>query len=326
MGTVTTDVLVAEDVWGEPFARLARRYRVTHEPELWDSRAALLAQAARSRALVVRNRTRVDAGLLDNAPHLQVVARAGAGLDNIDVAAAEARGVVVVAAPGANAISVAEHTLALALALARSIPAHDRAVRAGRWERNPGTELYGRTWGLLGVGATGLAVARLVGCLGMRVLGYDTQVAADDAAVTDAGVVLVPLDRVASDADVVSVHLPATTETRGMVGSEFLARMRPGSLLINVGRGEVVDEAALARALRDGPLAGAGLDVRAAEPPELGALDQLPNVVLTPHVAGLTDQAQQRVLEMLAGALDALLSGGEARDVAGRLRSLRAVG
>jgi (S)-sulfolactate dehydrogenase len=310
------DVLVAEDVWGPPFVQLAQALDVRYEPELWRDRRALLAAAGGCRALVVRNRIRVDGELLDAAPGLRVVARAGAGLDNVDVAGADRRGVVVLAAPGANAGSVAEHTLGLALALARGIVGHDRAVRAGRWDRVLGTELSGRTWGLLGVGATGLAVARLAGCLGMRVLGYDTAVGPDDPRLAGVPVRLVPLAEVAA-ADVVSIHLPATPDTHHLVDGEFLARMRPGALLVSAGRGEVVDEAALARALDGGSLGGAALDVRETEPPQPGPLDACDRVVFTPHVAGLTHEAQDRVLTMLADDLAALLAGGTARHAAG---------
>lgn len=316
------DVLVAEDVWGPPFAALGERVGVRYEPELWRDRDALLAAARGCRALVVRNRIRVDGELLAAAPELRVVARAGAGLDNVDVAGADRRGVVVLAAPGANAGSVAEHTVGLALALARGIVGHDRAVRAGRWDRVLGMELAGRTWGLLGVGATGLAVARLAHCLGMRVLGYDTAVGPDDPRLAGVPVRLVALTEVAAGADVLSIHLPATSDTRHLVGDEFLARMRPGALLVSVGRGEVVDEAALARALDGGPLGGAALDVRETEPPRPGPLDAAEGVIFTPHVAGLTREAQDRVLAMLAEDLAALLAGDTARHAVGAARRI----
>lgn len=320
------DVLVVEDVWGPAFDRLAATVTVSFQPELWQDRDRLLAEAARARAVVVRNRTMVDAALLDAAPGLRAVGRAGVGLDNIDVDAATARGVVVVAARGANATSVAELTLGLALALARGIVGHDRAVRLGRWERTPGRELAGCTWGLLGVGATGLAVARLAACLAGEVVGFDVAATAGDEAVRGAGVRMAPMDEVVASADVLSVHLPATPATRGLIDAGFLARMRPGSLLVNVGRGEVVDETALADALRRGHLGGAALDVRATEPPPPGPLDDAPNVVFTPHVAGITARAQDRVAEMLAEDLASLLGGGEARHAVGPLTRMAGTG
>lgn len=320
-GKGTVDVLVVEDVWGPAFDRLAEAVTVSYQPDLWADRGRLLAEAGGARSLVVRNRTEVDAALLDAAPDLQVVARAGVGLDNVDVAGATARDVVVVAALGANASSVAELTLGLALALARGIVGHDRAVRLGQWERTPGRELGGCTWGLLGVGATGLAVARLASCLAAGVIGFDVAVKQDER-VRAAGVRMVPMEDVVASADVLSVHLPATPATRGLIGADFLARMRPGSLLVNVGRGEVVDEAALAAALLRGHLGGAALDVRAEEPPSPGPLDEAPNVLFTPHVAGITTEAQGRVTEMLAEDLIALLGGGEARHAVGPLTTL----
>ncbi len=320
-----TEVLVVEDVWGPAFDRLAETVTVSYQPDLWRDRDRLGTEAAGARAVVVRNRTQVDAALLDAAPNVQVVARAGAGLDNVDVEAAIARGVVVVAARGANATSVAELTLGLALALARGIVGHDRAVRHGRWDRTAGRELGGCTWGLLGVGATGLAVARLVSCLDARVVGYDVAVKGGDDAVRSAGVQMASsMEEVVASADVLSVHLPATAQTRGLVDADFLARMRPGSLLVNVGRGEVMDEAALADALQRGHLGGAALDVRTEEPPSAGPLDDAPNVVFTPHVAGITLEAQARVTGMLAEDLIALLRGGEARHAVGPVTRLAA--
>lgn len=300
---MSPEIVVLEGVWGEPFEKLAATREVARDGELGGARA-----------LVVRNRTQVDAELLATAPSLQVVGRAGVGLDNIDVDAADARGVVVVAPLGANAVSVAEHTLALALALIRDVVGHDRSVRAGRWERTPGRELAGRTWGVLGFGATGRAVARMAAALGMRVLAYDPYVS------DSSGVELADLPTVLGAADVLSVHLPATPATRGLLDQAALRSMRAGAVLVNVGRGEVVNEDALAAALRDGHLAGAALDVRAAEPPGPGPLDSAPNVIFTPHVAGITVESQQRILEILADDITAVLDGREAQHAVGRAR------
>jgi D-3-phosphoglycerate dehydrogenase/(S)-sulfolactate dehydrogenase len=326
MTAVDPDLLVVEDVWGEAFDTLAARLRIGHEPELWRDRGQLAARARNCRGIVVRNRTQVDGELLANLPDLQVVARAGAGLDNIDVAAADRSNVVVVAAPGANAQSVAEHALALALALARGIPGHDRATRSGSWERAAGREIGGVTWGLIGAGATGRAVGRLMSQLGSRVLGYDTALAATDRRLVEAGISLVSLDRVVEESDVISIHVPATAQTQQLVNRDFLARMRRHALLINVARGDVVDEAALADALITGQIGGAGLDVRAHEPPSLGVLETLDNVVLTPHVAGLTAEAQERVVAVLAADLAVLFGGGAAVHAVGAARQLAAAG
>lgn len=302
------DVVVCEDVWGSPFDVLAGELTLVRDPELWADRPRLLKQLHTAKALVVRNRTTVDAELLAAAPRLRVVARAGVGLDNIDVAAASERGVLVVAPLGANAVSVAEHTIGLALALLRDVVSHDRAVRAGRWERRAGRELREKTWGVLGAGATGLAVARLARAFGMSVLGYDPYVAPKAGDLAAAGVRLDSLDRVCANSDVLSIHLPATPETTGMIGHRTLALMRPDAIVINVGRGEVVDEVALADALESGRLAGAALDVRGVEPPALGRLEHLDQVVLTPHVAGITAESQERILSILAAEVRAVLS------------------
>jgi D-3-phosphoglycerate dehydrogenase/(S)-sulfolactate dehydrogenase len=315
------DVVISEDVWGEPFEALARGHGVRRQPAAWADRGELHALVAGARALVVRNRTPVDGRLLAAAPRLAVIGRAGVGLDNIDVPAADERGVVVVAPRGANAVSVAEHALALALALVRELPAHDAAVRAGRWERRPGRELAGRAWGVLGAGATGQAVARLASALGMRVRGYDPY--ADPAAARAAGIELAGLDEVLAAADVLSVHLPLTAGTRNLLDAAALARLRPGAIVINVGRGEVVDEGALAEALRSGRVGGAGLDVRAAEPPPAGPLDGAPNVIFTPHVAGITAESQQRIMSILAADIAAVLGGGAASHAVGAHRSSR---
>jgi D-3-phosphoglycerate dehydrogenase len=296
------EVVVFESVWGDPLANLpfdVERTEGTTSADVGDREPV--------RAVVVRNRTQVDADFLDAFPRLAIVGRAGVGLDNIDVPAADARGVVVVSPRGANAVSVAEHALGLALAVARRIAHLDADVRAGGWNRTPGTELSAGTWGLLGAGATGLACARMARALGMRVVAYDPYVR-DEALEAD-GIEPASLEQAADQATVLSCHLPATPETTGLLGREFFATNRSRLILVNVGRGEVVDEDALAEALSAGRLAGAGLDVRRQEPPTAGLLDDLPNVVLTPHVAGITTQSQHRILSAIAADVEQVLGG-----------------
>jgi D-3-phosphoglycerate dehydrogenase/(S)-sulfolactate dehydrogenase len=276
---------------------------------------------AGARAVVVRNRTQVTRDLLESCPSIQVVARAGVGLDNIDVSAADELGVVVIAPLGANARSVAEHAIGLALALARHLVRLDRHTRAGGWDRLPGRELNGRYWGLLGAGATGRACARLARALGMSVVAYDPYVPPDHSEIRELGIRLMKVDEVASCADVISSHLPATAATRGLLDAEFFAAMQPSGLLINVGRGETIDEEALADALLAGQLAGAALDVRSVEPPSAGRLEQLEQVILTPHVAGITVESQGRILEVVADDLRACLSGGVVRHAVGSVRT-----
>lgn len=303
------DVAVTEEVWGAPLEELARTRSVLRRPAAWQSPADLAAAAGRARALVVRNRSQVDRELLEACPRLRVVARAGVGLDNIDLEAAEARGVTVVAPLGANATSVAEHALGLALALARRVVPADRDCRRGGWDRTPGRELSGHVWGLLGAGATGQACGRLAAAIGMRVLAFDPYAAERAAGLAAAGIRLAPLEEVAGRADVLSCHLPATARTRHFVNAGLLARMRPGALFINVSRGAVVDEQALTAALESGRLGGAGLDVREREPPRPGVLEAMDNVILTPHVAGITEQSQDRILRVLAADICAVLDG-----------------
>ncbi|HVX44551.1 MAG TPA: NAD(P)-dependent oxidoreductase [Mycobacteriales bacterium] len=308
-----TDVLISEDVWGEPFAALAEELTVRQDAALVTDRARLLSEVATARALVVRNRTQVDAELLAAAPQLRIVARAGVGLDNIDLPAADERGVVVVAPLGANAHSVAEHSIGLALDLARRTSAKDRQVRAGDWDRSPGIELAGRTWGVVGAGATGRAVAALARALGMSAIGYDPFLTSAQ------NLELVPLPELIARSDVLSLHVPATADTAGMVDAKFLAALRPGALLINVGRGELIVEADLAAALKNGGLGGAALDVRAVEPPQRGELETLDNVVLTPHIAGITVESQERIVSALAEELRAVLNGRPATRAVGKV-------
>ncbi|MHB1536439.1 MAG: hydroxyacid dehydrogenase [Acidimicrobiales bacterium] len=311
------DIVVLEDVWGPPFDTLAERFGVVAHRATWDDREELLQVIGPARGLVVRNRTQVDRDLLERAERLVVVGRAGVGLDNIDLKAADDLGVVVVSAPGANARSVAELAVGLALVLARDVVGHDRRVRLGLWERTQGWELSGATWGVVGLGATGRAVAGAARSLGMRVVGHDPFSALRPPEVDEVATTLTDL---LARSDVVSLHLALSPESSGLVDADFLAAMRPGALLINVARGGLVDEEALADALDSGHLGGAALDVRANEPPVPGRLEQNEKVVHTPHVAGLTDQAQARVVEMLVGELSTVLDGAEAEHAAGRWR------
>lgn len=310
-------VVIVEDVWGPAFESLARRRQVVQEPEAWKDPAAVRDLAATAAVVVVRNRTTVDRAVLETGARLAMVARAGVGLDNIDVAAADELGVVVSAARGANARSVAEMALGLALAVARDIVGHDRRVRAGVWERSEGLELKGRTWGAIGLGATGMETVRLARAFGMETVGFDPYT--PEAAPLDGlGRRVQSLDALLGAADVVSLHAPLTAETAGMAGAGFFEAMRPGAVLVNVGRGGLVDEEALVDALDAGRLAGAGLDVRAEEPPVAGRVDAHPRVVLTPHVAGITGEAQDKVAELLVADIDAVLDGRPAANAVGR--------
>ena len=318
-----TDVVVTENVWGRPLEKLSKELSLHRDAEAWQDTEQLAHVLSGARGLLVRNRTQVTRELLSACEDLQVVGRAGVGLDNIDVEAADELGVVVVAPLGANAVSVAEHSLALALALARQLVPLDRASRAGAWDRPPGRELAGRTWGVLGAGATGRACARLARAFGMDVVAYDPYLPADHPELAELDMPLVTLQEVAASADVVSCHLPGTAETHHLLGASFFAAMRQDSLLVSVGRGEVVDEEALYAALVAGDLGGAGLDVRESEPPEPGGLESLDNVVLTPHVAGITAESQLRILEILADDTRCVLGGGRATSAVGSATTAR---
>lgn len=257
-------------------------------------RDALFAAIGDADAIIVRSATKVDAEALEHAPSLKVIGRAGSGVDNVDIPAATRQGILVVNAPQSNVLSVAEHTIGLLLALARNIPAADASLRSGKWEKSrfEGAELHGKTLALLGLGRIGALVAQRALAFGMRILAWDPFVSAQRA--NQMGVELVTLDEALARADFVSVHVPKTPETDGLLGAEGLAKMKPGARLINAARGGLVDEAALAEALRSGHLAGAALDVFAKEPTTESPLFGLPQVVVTPHLAGSTNEAQDK--------------------------------
>ena len=313
-------ILIAEDVWGTPFEKLEGSFPLHRDETLWSKPDELKEKIVDATALVVRNRTQVTADLIAAAPHLKIIARAGVGLDNIDVKAADAAGVVVAAGLGANAVSVGELTLGLALALLRNIPTHDVATREGKWVRTPGRELSGLTWGLLGCGATGLATAKLLQGFGCKVLGYDPFVQADDSRLSPLNITMHTRDEVLAGADVVSIHMPSTAETNGTINSTTLALMKKSAIIVNVGRGEVINEADLITALKNGVIAGAALDVRAQEPPVVGELETLSNVILTPHVAGITAESQLRINEILAANITLVLNGSPATHAVGKVK------
>jgi len=275
---------------------------------------ALRAALAEADALIVRSATRVTAELLAAAPRLRVVGRAGAGVDNIDVDACTRRGILVMNTPGSNAVSVAEHTFALMLSLARQVPRLAAASHAGRWEKGGamGSELRGKTLGLVGLGRVGFAVARRAHAFDMRVVAFDPYVSPEVAREED--VEMVSFDDLLARADCVSLHASLGPGTEKIIGAAALAKMKRGAWLINTARGEMVDEAALADALRSGHIAGAALDVFAVEPPKDSPLAGLPNVVATPHVAGSTLEAQEEVGVLIAQQVHDYLESGVLRN------------
>lgn len=274
----------------------------------------LNAEIVDADALVVRSATKVTAELLDKAPQLRVVGRAGVGVDNIDLEEATRRGVLVMSTPGGNAVSVAEHTFALLLALARQVPRLDAAIREGRWEKSSaaGTELRGKTLGLIGLGRIGSEVAVRAEAFDMRVLGYDPYIS--EAAAREVQVELVPLERLLAESDFVSLHTALSPATQNLINANTLAQMKKSARLINAARGELIDEAALADALKSGRLAGAAVDVFVEEPPKTSPLVGLPNVIATPHVAGSTAEAQEEVGTQIAVQVRDYLAEGVIRN------------
>ena len=307
-------ILISEDVWGTPFQTLEGSFPITRNDDLWNNPEELKTALKDVRALVVRNRTKVTADVIAAAPNLKVIARAGVGLDNIDIKAADAAGVVVVAGLGANAVSVGELTLGLALSLLRNVPSHDVATRDGGWVRTPGRELSGLTWGLLGCGATGVATAKLIQGFNCSVLGYDPY------AKNVAGVELTSFEEVLKRSDVVSIHMPSTPETNGSINAATLALMKKDAIIVNVGRGEVINEADLIVALKAKTIAGAALDVRAQEPPTTGEMETIPNLILTPHVAGITKESQLRINQILTANIELVLNSKPATHAVGALK------
>jgi (S)-sulfolactate dehydrogenase len=298
------DIVVSEFMDEAALDEVRRDFSLAYDPSLVDRPDELLPLVAEARALIVRNRTQVRGRLLDAARRLEAVGRLGVGLDNIDVAACAARGIAVLPATGANETAVAEYVIATALVLLRGAYHATPAMLEGSWprERLIGREVSGRTLGLVGFGGIARQVARRAAALGMRVAAHDPFVPAGDPAWQDVerhG----ELRPLLAASDIVSLHVPLTDATRNLVDAAALAAMRPDAVLINTSRGGIVDEPALAEALRAGRLAGAALDVFATEPLSRAAaatFEGAPNLILTPHVAGVTVESNQRVSAVTA--------------------------
>jgi D-3-phosphoglycerate dehydrogenase len=304
-------ILVAESIAAEGIAALQARHDV-------DVRTGLSPDELRAilpgyDALVVRSQVQVDAPTIAAGTRLQVVGRAGVGVDNVDLDAATRAGITVVNAPTGNTIAAAEHTLALLFAVARRIAAADASVRRGEWKRSQfqGMELRGRTLGIVGLGKIGLAIADRARALEMPVLAVDPYVAPETAGLH--GVELVDRPALLARADVLTVHVPLTRATTKLIDAKAIASMKPGSIVLNVARGGIVDEAAVADALRSGHLGGAGIDVFVEEPPTGSPLLDAPNTVLTPHLGASTAEAQVAVAEEVADQILEVLDGRAAR-------------
>jgi D-3-phosphoglycerate dehydrogenase len=272
-------------------------------------RAELLPAIRDVDAVLVRSATRIDAEALSAATRLKVVARAGVGLDNVDVVAATQAGVMVVNAPTSNIVSAAELAIGLLLAVARHLPQASAALKGGQWQRSrfTGTEVYEKTVGIVGLGRIGVLVAQRMSSFGTRVVAYDPYVSSARAA--QMGVRLVSLDELLAESDFISIHLPKTPETVGLIGEEQLRRVKPTVRIVNAARGGILDEAALFAALKEGRVAGAGLDVYATEPCTDSPLFELDSVVATPHLGASTDEAQEKAGVAVARSVRLALAG-----------------
>jgi D-3-phosphoglycerate dehydrogenase len=300
-------VLVAEELAPSALEVLGSDVEIRHVDGA--DRSALLPALADAAAVLIRSATRIDAEALAAAPSLRVVARAGIGLDNVDVPAATERGVMVVNAPTANIVSAAEHAVALLLAAARQIPAADASLRAGAWARSSfmGVEVTGKTVGVIGLGRIGVLVAQRLAAFGVELIAHDPYIQPGRAA--QLGVRLVPLEELLRESDFITIHLPKTPETLGLIGADELATTKRGVIVVNAARGGLVDEAALADALRTGQVGAAGLDVYATEPTTNSPLFGLPTTVVTPHLGASTTEAQDKAGTAVARSVRLALQG-----------------
>jgi (S)-sulfolactate dehydrogenase len=308
------EIVISEFIDDAALATLNARFDVLIDPHLVDDRPGLLGSLRDARALIVRNRTQVDAELLAAAPALRVVGRLGVGLDNINTVACAARGIEVIPATGANADSVAEYVLLAAGLLLRQVFAAGEEVADGHWPRakySDGRELAGKLLGLVGFGSVGQRTAGKARAFGMRIAAYDPLLSPEDAVWRSLGALRLGLDDLLAESDIVSLHLPLVSETRNLFDRARLGRMKRGAILVNTARGGIVDETALAELLRFGRIGGAAIDVFAQEPlPARSALSGAPNTLLTPHVAGVTVESNRRVSTLVAQRVLEVLAAG----------------
>lgn len=297
-------IVISEFMDERAVAQLEAAHEVLYDPKLVGDAARLRAEAATADALVVRNLTQVRGELLAALTRCKVVGRLGVGLDNIDVPACEAKGMKVIPATGANALSVAEYVIASTMLLLRGAFASSAAVAAGEWPRaalGNGRETAGQTLGIIGFGSIGQMTARLARGLGMQVIAYDAMLQPGDAVFAQSGVRQAALDELVGNADAITLHVPLVETTRGLFDAARIAKMKKGSVLINTSRGHIVDIEAVAAALRAGRLGGAAIDVFDAEPlPATASLQDCPNLLLTPHISGVSAQSNERVSFMIA--------------------------
>lgn len=304
-------VIITEFMDAPAVAVLKAKFDTTYDDTLVDRRAEMLASLADCDALIVRNRTQVNAEVLAHAPKLKVVGRLGVGLDNIDMVACKARGVEVIPAIGANALAVAEYVIGTAMLLLRGTYMSTAAVADGKWPRGPlsnGREIAGKTLGIVGFGGIGQLTAKLAQAMGMQTIAHDPMIVADAPVWQAHHTRCVSLDALLATSDVVTLHVPLLDATRNLINTTRLSLMKPDAILINTARGGIVDEAALAAALTSKKLGGAALDVFDEEPLKAGSpLAGCPNMILTPHIAGVTAEANTRVSSLIAERVAAFL-------------------
>ncbi len=300
-------IIITEFMDERAVAQLAAKHDVVYDPKLVDQPADLLAAAATCDAIIVRNRTQVRGDLLAAMSQCKVVGRLGVGLDNIDVIGCEAKGMKVIPATGANALSVAEYVIASAMLLLRGAFAATGDVAAGRWPRNAlsnGRETAGKTLGIIGFGGIGQLTGKLARGLGMNVIAYDPVMKSDSPAFGQIGAKPVALDDLIAQSDVITLHVPLVDGTRGLFNAQRIAAMKAGSILINTSRGHIVDVAAVVQSLKSGHLGGAALDVFDTEPmPADPIFESCPGLVLTPHISGVTYEGNERVSFMIASSV-----------------------
>jgi D-3-phosphoglycerate dehydrogenase len=322
------DILISEDLDSPAIQRLSAKYKVVKNATLWKKPAELKTAIAEARAILIRNQTQVTAEVLAAAPKLLAIGRVGVGLDNIDVPAASKAGIVVIAPLNANATSVAELTMAFALALARKIPQADRSTKAGGWDRKgcTGVELDGKTFAICGFGRIGRKVALMARGFGMKTVAYDPFVKSDSPFLQETGASWAgTLEEAIAGADFITTHSPLTPETKHMFNAKTFAIMKRGAFFINTSRGGVVNENDLKAALQSGHLGGAALDVREKEPSDgKTGLEQFENVILAPHIGAFTAESQTRTFEAVAGDVDRILAGEPAQNFVNMARPTRA--
>ena len=309
------DILVTENIIGSAMDELRQQFDLFFAPDLWQQQDKLIETIPNFRALIARNQTQLTRELMAAAPRLEIIGRAGVGMDNVNLEAANDHGIVVALTPEQNSNSVAELTIGLLIALSRKLSLADRDTKAGRWDRPRfmGTEISGKTLGIIGLGRIGSTLAIKARALGMTTIAYDPYLEADCLRALESRTRLTTLEEVLSRADYVTLHIPENEETRGMFGADEFALMKPTAYLLNTARGGIVEEAALLNVLQEQRLAGAALEVRQQEPPAPSAFDAMDNVIQLPHIGAQTREAQHRVVTAICRDVAAVLRGGEAK-------------